>query len=182
MAVKIRLTRRGRKKLALYDIIAADARVARDGRFIEKLGNYNPNTHPATIVLKEQKILQWLSYGAQPTRTVSNILSSQGILLRRHLQVGVNKEAITQEEANKRWEAWQQTRTTGSTKKGLKTNQEVKTEHLPQQSLDNQDKASNSHTQSQETPRPSPAGIKEEPLHDSATPPAPPKAQEPSHS
>ena len=61
MAVKIRLTRRGRKKLALYDIIAADARVARDGRFIEKLGNYNPNTHPATIVLKEQKILQWLS-------------------------------------------------------------------------------------------------------------------------
>ena len=103
MAVKIRLTRRGRKKLALYDIIAADARAARDGRFLEKLGNYNPHTHPATILLKEEKILQWLSHGAQPTHTVRNILSSQGILLRRHLQVGVSKGAIVQEEADKRW-------------------------------------------------------------------------------
>ena len=61
MSVKIRLTRRGRKKLALYDIIAADARAPRDGRFLEKLGNYNPHTHPATVLLKKEKILQWLS-------------------------------------------------------------------------------------------------------------------------
>ncbi|MEL6153044.1 MAG: 30S ribosomal protein S16 [Bacteroidota bacterium] len=108
MAVKIRLKRRGRKKLALYDIVVADARAPRDGRFIEKLGNYNPNTHPATTLIKSDKALQWLLNGAQPTNTARNILSKHGILLRKHLQVGVTKGAITQEEADKKWEAWQQ--------------------------------------------------------------------------
>lgn len=108
MAVKIRLARRGRKKLALYNIVAADARAPRDGRFIEKLGSYNPNTHPATIQLKEAETLRWLLNGAQPTKTVKNILSAQGILLRKHLQVGVQKGAITQEEADKHWETWKQ--------------------------------------------------------------------------
>lgn len=106
MAVKIRLARRGRKKLALYDIVVADARAPRDGRFIEKLGNYNPNTHPATVSIKDEKALQWLIKGAQPTNTTRNILSDQGIMLRKHLQLGVNKGAITQEEADKKWEAW----------------------------------------------------------------------------
>ena len=106
MAVKIRLARRGRKKLAIYDIVVADARAPRDGRFIEKLGNYNPNTHPATVLLKEDKALDWVLKGAQPTNTTRNILSAQGIMLKKHLQLGVNKGAITQEEADKKWEAW----------------------------------------------------------------------------
>jgi small subunit ribosomal protein S16 len=108
MAVKIRLTRRGRKKLALYDIVVADARSPRDGRFIEKLGNYNPNTHPATIQLEEENALQWLRKGAQPTNTVRTILSSHGILLRKHLQLGVDKGAIAQADADTKLEAWKQ--------------------------------------------------------------------------
>mmetsp|Transcript_26948 Transcript_26948/g.62596 ORF Transcript_26948/g.62596 Transcript_26948/m.62596 type:complete len:125 (-) Transcript_26948:2936-3310(-) len=108
MAVKIRLTRRGRKKLALYDIIVADARAPRDGRFIEKLGNYAPHTHPATVQLHEEHALQWLQKGAKPTHTVRTILSARGVLLRRHLQLGVDKGALTQEDADKKWEAWKQ--------------------------------------------------------------------------
>ncbi len=110
MAVKIRLARRGRKKLALYDIVVADARAPRDGLFIEKLGNYNPNTHPATILLKEENALQWLLKGAQPTNTARTILSSHGVLLKKHLQVGVAKGAITQEVADTRLEAWKKRR------------------------------------------------------------------------
>jgi len=121
MAVKIRLARRGRKKLALYDIVVADARASRDGRFIEKLGNYNPNTQPSTVSLREEKTLQWLFDGAQPTNTVKNILSSSGILLRKHLQVGVKKGAITQEEADKRWEAWRQAKESKLAKKAAAT-------------------------------------------------------------
>lgn len=116
MAVKIRLKRRGRKKLALYDIVVADARAPRDGRFIEKLGNYNPHTHPATIVLAEDSALRWLLNGAQPTHTVRNLLSRQGMLLRKHLQVGVHKGAITQEDADKKWEAWKQDQESGAPK------------------------------------------------------------------
>ncbi|XWN34761.1 MAG: 30S ribosomal protein S16 [Roseivirga sp.] len=127
MAVKIRLARRGRKSLALYDIIVADARAPRDGRFIEKLGNYNPNTQPATIRLKEEKALQWLLKGAQPTNTVKNILSAQGVLFRKHLQMGVNKGALTQEAADKKFAAWQQTQATKKTQstfqKGLAVNE-----------------------------------------------------------
>lgn len=170
MAVKIRLTRRGRKKLALYDIIAADARAARDGRFLEKLGNYNPHTHPATILLKEEKILQWLSHGAQPTHTVRNILSSQGILLRRHLQVGVSKGAIVQEEADKRWEAWRQARTIEAAKKGPKAFQEGKTQRMPHQSVGEQKETLKPQVPTQETSPASFAGKEEELPQDSTTP------------
>jgi small subunit ribosomal protein S16 len=110
MAVKIRLARRGRKKLALYDIVVADARAPRDGRFIEKLGHYNPNTHPATVLLKETSALQWLRKGAQPTNTVKTILSAHGVLLKKHLQLGVDKGAITQETADAKLEAWRQSK------------------------------------------------------------------------
>ena len=119
MAVKIRLARRGRKKLAFYDIVVADARAPRDGRFIAKLGNYNPNTAPATILLNQTDALQWLLQGAQPTNTVRTILSSQGVLLKKHLQAGVNKGAITQEEADKKWAAWQQYKAQKQAKKDL---------------------------------------------------------------
>ncbi|WKN33235.1 30S ribosomal protein S16 [Porifericola rhodea] len=106
MAVKIRLARRGRKKLAIYDVVVADARAPRDGRFIEKLGVYNPNTNPATIDIREDKALDWLLKGAKPTDTVRAMLSYRGVMLKKHLQVGVNKGAITQEEADKRFNDW----------------------------------------------------------------------------
>jgi small subunit ribosomal protein S16 len=108
MAVKIRLARRGRRKLALYDIVIAENKAPRDGRFIEKIGNYNPHTNPASFNIKEDVTVKWLLNGAQPTNTVRNILSSQGLLLRKHLQMGVNKGAITQEEADTRWNNWWQ--------------------------------------------------------------------------
>ncbi len=110
MAVKIRLARRGRKKLAKFDVIIADARAPRDGRFIEKIGTYNPLTVPASIELNEEKAFQWLMNGAQPTDTVKAMLSYRGIMLRKHLQIGVVKGAFTQEEADKRLEEWKKSK------------------------------------------------------------------------
>jgi small subunit ribosomal protein S16 len=106
MAVKIRLARRGRKKLAMYDVVVADARAPRDGRFIEKIGTYNPLTTPATINLNEDKAFQWLMNGAQPTDTVKAMLSYRGIMLKKHLQIGVIKGALTQEQADSKLETW----------------------------------------------------------------------------
>jgi len=106
MAVKIRLARRGRKKLAIYDIVVADARAPRDGKFIEKIGTYNPNTNPASINLNEANALKWILNGAQPTDTTRAILSYKGVLLKKHLQVGVNKGAISQEAADTKFEDW----------------------------------------------------------------------------
>ena len=106
MAVKIRLARRGRKKAAIYEIVVADARSPRDGKFIEKLGTYNPNTNPATMDFSDEKAFQWLMNGAQPTDTVKAMLSYRGILFKKHLQIGVNKGAITQETADARFEEW----------------------------------------------------------------------------
>lgn len=106
MAVKIRLARRGRKKAATYDIVVADARSPRDGRFIEKLGTYNPNTNPATINYDADRAFYWMMTGAQPTDTVRAMLSYRGVLMRRHLQLGVDKGAITQEVADQRFAEW----------------------------------------------------------------------------
>jgi small subunit ribosomal protein S16 len=106
MAVKIRLSRRGRKKLSLFDVVVADARAPRDGRFIEKLGIYNPNTNPATVTLNEASALKWLLNGAQPTDTARTILSHKGLMFKKHLQIGVNKGAITQEQADAKFDAW----------------------------------------------------------------------------
>ena len=108
MAVKIRLARRGRKKAAIYDIVVADARSPRDGKFIEKLGTYNPNTNPASIDFSEDKAFQWLMNGAQPTDTVKAMLSYTGVLYRIHLQIGVIKGAITQETADSRLAEWKE--------------------------------------------------------------------------
>jgi small subunit ribosomal protein S16 len=104
--VKIRLARRGRKKLAIFDVVVADARAPRDGRFIEKLGTYNPTSHPAAINIDADRAFNWIMNGAQPSETVKGILSAQGILLRKHLQVGVNKGAITQEVADAKLADW----------------------------------------------------------------------------
>ena len=106
MSVKIRLARRGRKKQAIYDVVVADARAPRDGRFIEKLGTYNPNTHPASININNERALTWLLNGAQPTDTVKAMLSYRGVLLKKHLQIGVLKGAITQEQADAKFNAW----------------------------------------------------------------------------
>lgn len=110
MAVKIRLARRGRKKLAKFDVIIADARAPRDGRFIEKIGTYNPLTVPATIDLNDEKAFQWLMNGAQPTDTVKAMLSYRGIMLRKHLQIGVIKGAISQEVADGKLEEWKKSK------------------------------------------------------------------------
>ena len=104
--VKIRLARRGRKKLALYDIVVADSRSPRDGKFIEKLGTYNPLTNPATIDIQDDRAFEWLMKGAQPSDTVGRMLSYRGILFRKHLQIGVIKGAVTQEQADAKLEAW----------------------------------------------------------------------------
>ncbi|MFN4147509.1 MAG: 30S ribosomal protein S16 [Runella sp.] len=104
--VRIRLARRGRKKAAMYDIVVADARAPRDGRFIEKLGTYNPLTNPSQVTLNIDKTVKWLLNGAQPTDTTRSILSHEGVMLRKHLQVGVRKGAISQEVADERFEAW----------------------------------------------------------------------------
>lgn len=106
MAVKIRLARRGRKKLALYDVVVADARAPRDGRFIEKIGTYNPLTNPASIDLKDDRAFHWLMNGAQPSDTVKAMLSYRGIMLKKHLQIGVVKGAITQEQADAKLADW----------------------------------------------------------------------------
>lgn len=106
MATKIRLQRHGRKGYAFYRIVAADSRAPRDGRFIESIGTYNPNTNPATIDLKFDRALYWVSVGAQPTDTVRCILSQEGVLLRKHLNEGVKKNAFDQATADKRFEEW----------------------------------------------------------------------------
>ncbi|MBQ6955172.1 MAG: 30S ribosomal protein S16 [Bacteroidales bacterium] len=108
MPARIRLQRHGKKNQPFYHIVVADGRAPRDGRFIEKLGTYNPMTNPAEIVLNEEKACQWLKFGAQPSDTVRRILSYKGVLLRRHLQIGVEKGAISQEQADVKFNEWKQ--------------------------------------------------------------------------
>lgn len=106
MPVKIRLQRHGKKGKPFYWVVAADSRSKRDGKFLEKLGTYNPNTNPATIDLNVDGAVQWLHNGAQPTDTARAILSYKGALLKHHLDGGVRKGALTQEQADAKFEAW----------------------------------------------------------------------------
>ena len=106
MATKIRLQRQGRKNYAFYPIVIADSRAPRDGRFIERIGSYNPNTNPATITLNFERALYWVNVGAEPTDTVRTILSQEGVLLMKHLQGGVKKGAFDEAEAERRFAAW----------------------------------------------------------------------------
>ena len=106
MPVKIRLQRHGKKGKPFYWIVAADSRAKRDGRFLEKLGTYNPNTNPAQITLDVDGSVKWLQNGAQPTDTARAILSYKGALLKNHLAGGVQKGALTEEEAEKKFQAW----------------------------------------------------------------------------
>ena len=106
MSVKIRLQRHGKKGKPFYWVVAADARSKRDGKFLEKIGTYNPNTNPATIDLNLDKAVQWLHNGAQPTDTARAILSYKGALLKHHLDGGIRKGALTQEQADAKLAAW----------------------------------------------------------------------------
>jgi len=106
MSVKIRLQRHGKKQKPFYWIVAADARSKRDGRYLEKLGTYNPNTNPATIELNLDQAVQWLHNGAQPTDTAKAILSYKGALLKHHLDGGIRKGALTQEQADAKLASW----------------------------------------------------------------------------
>ena len=113
MATKIRLQRGGRKGYAVYRIVAADVRAPRDGRFIEKIGMYNPNTNPATVELNFERALYWVEVGAQPTDTVRNILSREGVYLMKHLRGGVKKGAFDEAAAQAKFDAWKQTKQKG---------------------------------------------------------------------
>ena len=106
MPVKIRLQRHGKKGKPFYWIVAADVRAKRDGKFLEKLGIYNPNTNPATVEVNVEQALEWLQNGAQPTNTARTLLSYRGVMYKHHLQGGVSKGALTQQEAERKFDAW----------------------------------------------------------------------------
>jgi small subunit ribosomal protein S16 len=106
MATTIRLQRHGKKGKPFYYIVVADARAPRDGRFIERLGSYNPNTNPATIDIDFEQTLTWVNNGAQPTDTCRAILSYKGVLYKKHLQGGLKKGALTEEQVEEKFTAW----------------------------------------------------------------------------
>lgn len=106
MSVKIRLQRHGKKGKPFYWVVAADSRAKRDGKYLEKIGTYNPNTNPATVEIDVDSAVKWLFNGAQPTDTARTLLSYKGALLKHHLQGGVNKGALTQEQADAKFTAW----------------------------------------------------------------------------
>ena len=104
--VKIRLARHGRKDRPVYSLVVADSRCPREGRFIEKLGTYNPHSNPGTVEINTEAAVQWLHKGAQPTETARRLLSKQGIMLQRHVELGVMRGKISQEVANQKMDAW----------------------------------------------------------------------------
>ena len=128
MPVKIRLSRHGKKHNAYYHIVVADSRAPRDGKFIEVIGNYDPHTNPATISIDNDKALSWLQKGAQPTDTCRAILAYKGVLLTNHLQKGVAKGVITQEQVDVKYAEWLENKTNKieEKKKGL-SNTSIKT-------------------------------------------------------
>jgi small subunit ribosomal protein S16 len=128
MATKIRLQRHGRKGYAFYHIVIADSRAPRDGKFIERIGSYNPNTDPATVDLKFDRALYWMNVGAQPTDTVRNILSREGVLLKKHLMGGVAKGAFSEAEAENKFAAWKNTKQSAVSAKISKLNETVRAE------------------------------------------------------
>jgi small subunit ribosomal protein S16 len=112
MSVKIRLQRHGKKGKPFYWVVAADARAKRDGKYLEKIGTYNPNVNPAIIDLDVDKAVEWLQNGAQPTDTAKNILSYKGAMLKNHLVGGIRKGALTQEQADAKFAAWLEAKAT----------------------------------------------------------------------
>jgi small subunit ribosomal protein S16 len=144
MATKIRLQRHGKKGKPFYYIIVADARAPRDGRFIERLGSYNPNTNPATIDINFDKTLDWVNNGAQPTDTCRAILSYKGVLYKKHLQGGVKKGVMTEEQAETKFQAWldqKEGKITGKKTNLVSAKDEVRKAALAAEAKKKQDKA-----------------------------------------
>jgi len=144
MSVKIRLQRHGKKQKPFYWIVAADARSKRDGKYLEKLGTYNPNTNPATIDLNLDQTVQWLHNGAQPTDTAKAILSYKGALLKHHLDGGIRKGALTQEQADAKLSTWLEEKAgkVDSKKEGLtKAQAEAKAKALKAEKVANEKRA-----------------------------------------
>ena len=144
MATRIRLQRHGRKGKPVYNIVVADQRAPRDGKFIEKLGIYNPNTNPATINLNFDSTVEWMMKGAQPSDTAKSILSYKGILMKKHLLEGVRKGAFNEEEAEKRFSTWMETKNQQVADKSasvLKANETVKKTALDAEKVKNEARA-----------------------------------------
>lgn len=144
MPVKIRLQRHGKKGKPFFWIVAADSRAKRDGKFLDKIGTYNPNTNPATIDLNLDSAVQWLHNGAQPTDTARAILSYKGALLKHHLDGGVRKGALTQEQADAKLAAWldEKANKVSSKKEGLsKAQEKAKAEALKAEKAANEKRA-----------------------------------------
>ena len=138
MPVRIRLQRHGKKGKPFYWVVAADARAKRDGKFLEKLGTYNPNTNPATIDINIDNSVKWLQNGAQPSETARRILSYKGVLLKHHLLAGVQKGALTEEQLEARFGEWQEAKSKTINKKseGLdKARAEAKAKSLEAEKL-----------------------------------------------
>lgn len=138
MATRIRLQRRGRKNYAFYSIVIADQRAPRDGKFIEKIGTFNPNTNPATIDLNFERALYWVETGAQPTDTVRNILSTEGVMLMKHLRGGVKKGAFDEAAAKQKFEAWKNEKT--SKLNNIKQSDDVKKKEAAKNRLETEKK------------------------------------------
>ena len=136
MAVKIRLQRKGRKKRPYYHIVVADSRAPRDGRFIERLGFYNPMTVPATIDLDTEKAFDWLNKGAIPTETARAILRFKGVLYRKHLYRGVSKGALTQEEADRKWKEFVEDKESRIQARVQKNREEIRAEQRRMSGVD----------------------------------------------
>jgi small subunit ribosomal protein S16 len=144
MATKIRLQRHGKKGKPFYYIVVADARAPRDGRFIERLGSYNPNTNPATIEINFDKTFEWVDNGAQPTDTCRAILSYKGVLYKKHLAGGVKKGALTQEQADEKFTAWtdqKEGKITGKKETLTSTKQELRAAALVAEAKKKEDRA-----------------------------------------
>jgi small subunit ribosomal protein S16 len=144
MATKIRLQRFGKKGKPFFHVVVADSRSPRDGKFIERLGSYNPNTNPATIEINFEKTLDWVNKGAQPTDTCRAILSYKGVLYKKHLEGGIKKGALTAEQADEKFAAWLEAKDTKieGKKDGLtKSKDEVKKTALAAEAKKNADRA-----------------------------------------
>ncbi len=144
MATKIRLQRFGKKGKPFYHVVVADARAPRDGKFIERLGSYNPNTNPATIELNFDKAVTWVLNGAEPTDTARAILSYKGVLYKKHLEVGVRKGALTQEQADAKYTQWVDTKAgkiSGKTEGLASTKAEARKAALAAEAKKNADRA-----------------------------------------
>ena len=169
MSVKIRLQRHGKKGKPYYWIVAADSRSKRDGKYLEKLGLYNPNTNPATIEIDIDSSVKWLQNGAQPTTTARNILSYKGIMLKYHLLGGVAKGAFDEEEAEKRFNAWLEDKSKRIEKK--KSDLQKKKDEQKAKALENEKLANEARIKAQEEALAAPA--EETPAEEAPTEEAP---------